>query len=77
MLVAARYIVENDHIPTPAQVGVYYKASDKPTGEPGTWSAQLPKKADNMTESKAKVTFPTFECLIRDLAKIIHYIFDL
>ncbi|KAJ0170736.1 hypothetical protein K1T71_013508 [Dendrolimus kikuchii] len=75
MLSAAKFIAQREHIPTPAETGVHYKAVDDDTDgiEP------TPKSQAQQTESKHVVTYEGFayECSLRDLTKIIHYIYDL
>ncbi|XP_045455264.1 uncharacterized protein LOC123664942 [Melitaea cinxia] len=68
MLSAARFVAEEEHLPTPQEVGVFYKAVDEG------------KSVSKMTpESKHLVTFEgaEYECSLKDLTNIIHYIFDL
>ncbi|KAM3959831.1 uncharacterized protein ACR2FA_006115 [Aphomia sociella] len=71
MLSAARYIAEEDHLPTPTEAGVYYQAQDDQFE--GRDLTHVPQ------ESKHLVTFEgaAYQCSLRDLTKIIHYIFDL
>ncbi|XP_038219629.1 uncharacterized protein LOC119837912 [Zerene cesonia] len=69
MLSAARFIAEEDHLPTPSDAGVFYKA-------------QEPVSADSSRTSpvsKHLVTFEgaAYECSLKDLSNIIHYIYDL
>ncbi|CAG9794705.1 unnamed protein product [Diatraea saccharalis] len=63
------------YIPSPAQAGVHYKATEETPGlnpKSTAFSAAT-------SESKHLVTFKgaAYECCLRDLTKIIHYIFDL
>ncbi|KAG6464487.1 hypothetical protein O3G_MSEX014548 [Manduca sexta] len=69
MLSAAIFVAENDRLPSPDEAGVYYKAQE--TDDQGSRPAA--------TESKHVVTFEgaAYECCLRDLTRIIHYIFDL
>ncbi|CAH0697042.1 unnamed protein product [Spodoptera exigua] len=70
MLAAARFIAENDRIPTPYDAGISYKSPEDELKD--TQSSLKP-------DSKHFVHFAgsTFECCMLDLVKIIHYIFDL
>ncbi|RVE44951.1 hypothetical protein evm_010376 [Chilo suppressalis] len=84
MLCTARFIGEQEHIPTPAQAGVYYKAPEETSAMRSTGimaGVQDTKTTATATavESKHLVTFvgTAYECVLRDLTKIIHYIFDL
>ncbi|XP_063834441.1 uncharacterized protein LOC135083663 [Ostrinia nubilalis] len=73
MLSAARFIAEEQRLPTPTEAGVFYKATEElPEG-------QEPPTVPAPGESKHLVTFEgaAYECSLRDLTKIIHYIFDL
>ncbi|KAL0811498.1 hypothetical protein ABMA28_009892 [Loxostege sticticalis] len=72
MLSAARFIAEEQRLPTPTEAGVYYKA-------PEELQEGHESKAAVPAESKHLVTFEgaAYECSLRDLTKIIHYIFDL
>ncbi|XP_072932642.1 uncharacterized protein [Epargyreus clarus] len=69
MLSAAKYIAEEEHLPTPADIGVNYKTLEEVEDRTPA-SSPL---------SKHLVTFEgaAYECSLRDLTKIIHYIFDL
>ncbi|KAL0803438.1 hypothetical protein ABMA28_017167, partial [Loxostege sticticalis] len=71
MLSAARFIAEEQRLPTPTEAGVYYKA-------PEELQEGHESKAAVPAESKHLVTFEgaAYECSLRDLTKIIHYIFD-
>lgn len=68
MLSAARFVAEEEHLPTPQEAGVFYKAVD----EGKSVSKMMP-------ESKRLVTFEgaKYECSLKDLTNIIHYLFDL
>ncbi|XP_045780685.1 uncharacterized protein LOC123877815 [Maniola jurtina] len=70
MLSAARYIAEEQMLPTPQAADVHYKAQE-PVGGSSYPARDL--------ESKHLVTFEgaAYECSLRDLTSIIHYIFDL
>ncbi|XP_060806865.1 uncharacterized protein LOC106133016 [Amyelois transitella] len=70
MLSAARFIAEADHLPTPAEAGVYY-LSEEERGKNAVSTIT--------TDARHLVTFEgaAYECSLRDLTKIIHYIFDL
>ncbi|XP_059045585.1 uncharacterized protein LOC131841291 [Achroia grisella] len=73
MLSAAKFIAEEERIPTPTDAGIYYRAPEEiPEGQP------LQNVPPEYTRH-ASVTFEgaAFECSLRDLTKIIHYIFDL
>ncbi|XP_052744915.1 uncharacterized protein LOC112043978 [Bicyclus anynana] len=67
MLSAAKYIAEEQNLPSPQMAGVFYKADD--SGE----------RADRNADSKHLVTFEgaAYQCSLRDLTSIIHYIYDL
>ncbi|CAH0721266.1 unnamed protein product, partial [Brenthis ino] len=69
MISAARFIEEEEHLPTPQQVNVYYKAEEDVSD---SVSQTTPK-------SKHFVSFEgaAYECSMLDLTHIIHYIFDL
>ncbi|KAJ8709803.1 hypothetical protein PYW08_009807 [Mythimna loreyi] len=79
MLAAARYIVETEKLPTPEEAGVMYKPLEPHEVRPrGVELNSAARVQPQRSESKSKVHFGgSFECCIRDLAKIIHYIFDL
>lgn len=68
MLSAARFVAEQSYIPTPKEAGVFYESSDL-----------AEHSARTAPETKRLVTFEgaSYECSLRDLAYIIHYIFDL
>nr|XP_026489588.1 uncharacterized protein LOC113396033 [Vanessa tameamea] len=68
MLSAARFIAQEERLPTPQEAGVFYKADTD-----GRTTAQA------SLEPKQSVTFQgaAYECSLRDLTNIIHYIFDL
>lgn len=72
MLSAAKYIAEEDRLPNPTEAGVDYKAPE-----------ELPEDQESppavLMDSKHLVTFEgaAYACSLRDLTKIIHYIFDL
>jgi hypothetical protein len=70
MLSAARFIGEEERLPTPADVGVFYKAQEEPA------EGQDPPVP---SDSKPLVKFEgaAYECSLKDLTLIIHYIFDL
>lgn len=70
MLSAARFIAEEQRLPNPEEAGVRYKALDEVEAK----KMETPKE-----DSKHLVTFKTtaYECALRDLLKIMHYIFDL
>ncbi|XP_035441531.2 uncharacterized protein LOC118270201 [Spodoptera frugiperda] len=70
MLAAAKFVAQTDHIPTPFHAGIVYKSPEDEIKE-----THAPTKLD----SKHLVHFAgtNFECCMRDLVKIIHYIFDL
>ncbi|CAH1641425.1 unnamed protein product [Spodoptera littoralis] len=70
MLAAAKFLSHTDHIPTPYHAGITYKSPEDEVKE-GHTAAKL--------DSKHNVHFAgsNFECSLRDLVKIIHYIFDL
>ncbi|XP_032523394.2 uncharacterized protein LOC116774757 [Danaus plexippus] len=71
ILAAARFIAEEDYLPTPQMAGVVYKSPEE----------DLEKKSVSRTDpdSKHLVTFEgaAYECSLRDLTHIIHYIYDL
>ncbi|XP_073963132.1 uncharacterized protein [Choristoneura fumiferana] len=69
MLSAARFIAEDQRLPNPEEAGVRYKALDE---------AEV-QKITTPKDSKHLVTFKAtaYECALRDLMKIMHYIFDL
>ncbi|CAH2218121.1 jg82 [Pararge aegeria aegeria] len=71
MLSAARCIAVQHRLPTPQEAGVSYKAEEPTKGASHT--------AAHDPESKHLVTFEgaAYECSLRDLTCIIHYIFDL
>ncbi|XP_063629748.1 uncharacterized protein LOC134801139 [Cydia splendana] len=77
MLSAARFIAEVPRLPTPSEAGVYYKALevDKERNSKDTRA----KKALDVEEDMHVVTFEecAYECAMRDLVTIMHYIFDL
>lgn len=72
MLAAARYVATEQYIPTPDEAGVFYKSLEETTISTVTSKAPI-------SISEPTVTFEgmAFECAMRDLTKIIHYIFDL
>ncbi|XP_052751253.1 uncharacterized protein LOC113514575 isoform X2 [Galleria mellonella] len=73
MVSAARFIAEEERLPTPTEAGVYYQARENLPGAQEL-GPNIP------TELKQHlVTFKgaAYECSLRDLTKIIHYIFDL
>lgn len=82
MLSAARFIGEESRLPAPLEAGVYHKAFDEETTQ--RRKAMLEdyklKVPDPPDDSKMIVSFEgatSFECSLRDLMKILHYIFDL
>ncbi|XP_053619893.1 uncharacterized protein LOC128680638 isoform X2 [Plodia interpunctella] len=70
MLSAARFIAVANHLPTPDEAGVYYMSEEERVKS---------AVSSVVNESKHFVTFEgaAYECSLRDLTKIIHYIFDL
>ncbi|XP_049705198.2 uncharacterized protein LOC110377070 [Helicoverpa armigera] len=70
MLAAARYIAETGFLPDPSTAGVHYKAMEQ---------AEMDSMSSKQELSKQGVHFghASYECCLRDLTKIIHYIFDL
>ena len=69
MVSAAIFVEEENYLPTPAQVQVYYKSEE-----------EVRKSASQTTpKSKQLVTFEhaAYECSMLDLTCILHYIFDL
>lgn len=75
MLTAAKFIAEEMHIPSPGDVGVFYKALEEMSESFMVQTRLTASTAQGITH----VIFekPAFECAMRDLVKITHYIFDL
>lgn len=77
MLAAARFVGEESRLPTPLEAGVYHKALDEETIQ----NRKSVLKAHHFSmDSKMAVSFEgatSYECLLKDLMKILHYIFDL
>ncbi|CAG4973619.1 unnamed protein product [Colias eurytheme] len=69
MLSAARFIAEEEHLPTPTDAGVFYKPQETVSIDSSRTSPM----------SKHLVTFEgaAYECSLKDLSNIIHYIYDL
>ncbi|XP_021208173.1 uncharacterized protein LOC101736906 isoform X1 [Bombyx mori] len=67
MLSAARFVADKNFLPTPAQAGVHFE------------EVEVDSQLVAATESKHAVTFEgaAYECSLRDLTKITHYIYDL
>ncbi|XP_063389633.1 uncharacterized protein LOC134675353 [Cydia fagiglandana] len=76
MLSAARVIAEVPRLPTPAEAGVYYKALEEDKEKN---SKEARRKTVDVEEDMHVVTFEecAYECAMRDLVTIMHYIFDL
>ncbi|XP_012551647.2 uncharacterized protein LOC101736906 isoform X2 [Bombyx mori] len=66
MLSAARFVADKNFLPTPAQAGVHFE------------EVEVDSQLVAATESKHAVTFEgaAYECSLRDLTKITHYIYD-
>ncbi|XP_047503078.1 uncharacterized protein LOC125048470 [Pieris napi] len=69
MLSAARFIGDEEHLPTPLEAGVFYKPLEEVSVDTSVTSRQ----------SRHLVTFENaaYECSLRDLINIMHYIYDL
>ncbi|XP_068625371.1 uncharacterized protein [Battus philenor] len=68
MLSAAGYVVTEDKLPLPLDVGVTYKAEEY---------FNISHPSPTPVDSAHFVTFEGFQCCLFDLIKILHYIFDL
>lgn len=70
MISAARFVGDEDHLPTPLEAGVFYKAME---------DATVDTSAVSSPQSRHLVTFvnAAYECSLKDLINIMHYIYDL
>ncbi|XP_026729096.1 uncharacterized protein LOC113494811 isoform X2 [Trichoplusia ni] len=71
MLAAAKILATEDRLPAPSEAGVYYKAVDEPDDPEHT------KSSTHTIKHLVNFEGAVYECCLRDLIKIIHYIFDL
>ncbi|XP_061723340.1 uncharacterized protein LOC133529608 [Cydia pomonella] len=76
MLSAARFIAEVPRLPTPSEAGVRYRALEE---DVETHTKDARSKKSLVVEDIRLVTFEgcAYECAMRDLVTIMHYIFDL
>ncbi|XP_048001417.1 uncharacterized protein LOC125238187 [Leguminivora glycinivorella] len=76
MLSAARFISGVPRLPTPSEAGVHYKALEEDASD---HSKDAHSKKNVFNEDLHLVTFEgcAYECAMRDLVQIMHYIYDL
>ncbi|XP_026323071.1 uncharacterized protein LOC113232526 [Hyposmocoma kahamanoa] len=80
MLSAAHFIGEESRIPVPLEAGVNHKEFDEETIQrKQTMLKKNNRQLSDLTNDSKMISFEDsmYECSLRDLMKILHYIFDL
>ncbi|CAH0597644.1 unnamed protein product [Chrysodeixis includens] len=71
MLAAAKILAMEERLPAPSEAGVHYKAVEEPD------EAEPTRSSIHAVKHLVSFEGAVYECCLRDLIKIIHYIFDL